>query len=584
MSDSNNPPKEAAAGSSGPRFNISTPSNVGRSYVNNSPVFPGYGSGTNAANAANAANATSANNANNVTNPTVATNATAQSDTTDSDCVDPSDSLGIHPQRMPDGHHFDKTIPLLIQPDSLVSRTYPLLHRVIAGRLRTSLALRGGRPVSRCSHKYSLGASRMIQKKYRPDSHCFQMNVRREPSRSRKLDENQKAEERLAGMCKRLRRTVRLSGRIGSGGFGTVFLAHKHTPNGQANFAIKVQEHNTIATMEFVGQTENEMMFFEEGGNVRYIPREAMIMLLLTRSPRFPTLHSVYTEKDKIAIVMSACMDYDTLQLSEAMNEWDNAWAVEGFHLRTPTKKPRLNELEACKVSTQLLEAFAYLRDMNLTYDDLSYRNYLVGENLDTELIDFGLMGFGLNDRDFMNPFYTYLFWQEYQLPPEVAVELLKPERRKQVRETPGGIVHVNCRNDTRQTALWKYAVEVFCLLHGYAPWEDPKYDRAIGTVGDFAVKIINNRYKEPHESYDQGKRWDAAYARRKRMINEELAVREDLSQDCVDALRTMLQRDPEQRPRLSELTSFPWFGQWAYHIDRLFERPDIPRECFERR
>jgi serine/threonine protein kinase len=161
-----------------------------------------------------------------------------------------------------------------------------------------------------------------------------------------------------------------------------VFLAHKNTPHGQANFAIKVHEHNTIATMED-GLHGTEMIFFEEGGKVRYIPCEAMIMLLLTRSPRFPTLHSVYTEKDKVAIVMSACMDYDTLQLSKGMKETDKVWAVEGSHLRTPEKEPRLNELQACKVSTQLLEAIAYLRDMNITYDDLSYRNYLVGENLD---------------------------------------------------------------------------------------------------------------------------------------------------------------------------------------------------------
>lgn len=161
-----------------------------------------------------------------------------------------------------------------------------------------------------------------------------------------------------------------------------MFLAHKNTPHGQANFAIKINEHNTIAAMDD-GSHVAEMMFFEEGGKVRYIPCEAMIMLLLTRSPRFPILHSVYTEKDKVAIVMSACIDYDTLQLSNGMQETDQVWAIEGGHLRTRGKEPRLNELQAGKVSTQLLEAIAYLRDMNITYDDVSYRNYLVGENLE---------------------------------------------------------------------------------------------------------------------------------------------------------------------------------------------------------
>ncbi|GFF45851.1 serine/threonine-protein kinase KIN4 [Aspergillus udagawae] len=580
MSDSNNTPKEAAANSSGPRFGSYTPQKDARSYVNNSPVFNPDDSGTDRTNETSGTNANNATNTNNATNPTVAPNATAYSDTTDSDGAGPTDDVGIDLQSMPgDTRRFDKIIPLLIQPESAVSERFPLLHRVIAGRLKTSLDLRGGRRVSRCSHKYGLGASTLNQtKKHRPDSHAFQMRVASFIQRSRAGHATVNA--RLKGMCQRLRRKVRLSGCIGSGGFGTVFLAHKNTPHGQANFAIKVHEHNTIATMED-GLHGTEMMFFEEGGKVRYIPCEAMIMLLLTRSPRFPTLHSVYTEKDKVAIVMSACMDYDTLQLSKGMKETDKVWAVEGSHLRTPEKEPRLNELQACKVSTQLLEAIAYLRDMNITYDDLSYRNYLVGENLDTQLIDFGIMGFGLDDLDFMENSHTYVFWQEYQLPPEVAIELLKPQLREHIRNKTHGIAQVKCRKDTRQAALWNYAVEVFCLLHGYAPWEDPEWDDQIRTVGEFAFKLIDGRWQEPPELHDEGPRWDAAYARRKRMINEELAIREDLSQDCVDALRTMLQRDPKQRPRLSELISLPWFGQWAYHDDRLFERPDIPRECF---
>ncbi|KAH3304146.1 hypothetical protein KXW39_000777 [Aspergillus fumigatus] len=581
MSDSNNTPKEAAAGRPGLRFGTYTPRGVTPredtlSYAQNSPVFNPDDSGTDGTNGTNDTNGT---NASNATNLAVAPNDTTASDT-DSDGVGPTANLDINPQRMPaDTRRLDKIIPLLIQPGSAVSERFPLLHRVIAGRLKTSLDLRGGRRVSRCSHKYGLGAATLHQtKKHRPDSHTFQTKVARSIGRSR--GGRATANARIQGMCRKLRRKVRLSGCIGSGGFGTVFLAHKNTPHGQANFAIKINEHNTIAAVDD-GSHVAEMMFFEEGGKVRYIPCEAMIMLLLTRSPRFPTLHSVYTEKDKVAIVMSACIDYDTLQLSNGMQETDQVWAIEGGHLRTRGKEPRLNELQACKVSTQLLEAIAYLRDMNITYDDVSYRNYLVGENLETQLIDFGIMGFGLDDRDFLENSHTYVFWQEYLLSPEVAIELLKPQWRLHVRNTTRGIAQVKCRNDTRQTSLWNYAVEVFCLLHGYAPWEDPEWDDEIRTIGEFACRLINGRWQEPPELYDEGPRWDAAYARRKRMINEELAVREDLSQDCVDALRTMLQRDPKQRPRLSELISFPWFGQWAYHGDKLFRRPDIPREYF---
>jgi hypothetical protein len=227
MSDSNNTPKEAAAGSPGLRFDSYTPRGVTPrgdtlSYAQNSPVFNPDDSGTGGTNGTNGTNCT---NANNATNPSVAPNDTARSDTTDSDRVGPTDNLGINPQRMPaDTRRFDKIIPLLIQPESAVSERFPLLHRVIAGRLKTSLDLRGGRRVSRCSHKYGLGAAALNQtKKHRPDSHTFQTKVTRSIERSRGGRATVNA--RLQGMCHKLRRKVRLSGCIGSGGMSTCFFS-----------------------------------------------------------------------------------------------------------------------------------------------------------------------------------------------------------------------------------------------------------------------------------------------------------------------------------------------------------------------
>lgn len=227
MSDSNNPPKEAkeaAAGSSGPRFVSGASPQVPRlPYAQQSPVYNPDDSGTDGTNGTNANNATDANNA---TNPTVAPNGTTPSDMTDWDGIGPLDDpgCGIDPARMPaDTRRFDKIIPVLIAPDSAVSDRFPLLHRVIAGRLKTSLDLRGGRRVSRCSHAYSLGPRVLNQnqkEKYRPDSHAFQTKVVSSSRRTSSGRDN----ARLEGMCKKLRRRVRISGCIGSGGMSTCSL------------------------------------------------------------------------------------------------------------------------------------------------------------------------------------------------------------------------------------------------------------------------------------------------------------------------------------------------------------------------
>lgn len=67
---------------------------------------------------------------------------------------------------------------------------------------------------------------------------------------------------------------------------------------------------------------------------------------------------------------------------------------------------------------------------------------------------------------------------------------------------------------------------------------------------------------------------------RRDRVINEELPIDENLSQDCVDVLRAMFTKDPEKRPTLHGLASFPWFqGHWMN--EGAFRRPaaDFPED-----
>jgi serine/threonine protein kinase len=63
-------------------------------------------------------------------------------------------------------------------------------------------------------------------------------------------------------------------------------------------------------------------------------------------------------------------------------DDWPFIHNYVGLHLMQK-KKPPLNEIQACKIASQLLEAMVYLLDMHLVHDDLSHRNYLVEENLD---------------------------------------------------------------------------------------------------------------------------------------------------------------------------------------------------------
>lgn len=130
-------------------------------------------------------------------------------------------------------------------------------------------------------------------------------------------------------------------------------------------------------------------------------------------------------------------------------------------------------------------------------------------------------------------------------------------------------VKRVECPHDLRQEMLWKFGVLIYLLLHGHAPWERPSYDGRIGTVTeDYAT--------------DKTKIWGQAM-RRQRILNEELTVREDLSQDCVDVIRFMLGKKVEDRPRsVVELAGMPWFqGHYVDYPPETFERPELPR--FER-
>jgi len=173
-------------------------------------------------------------------------------------------------------------------------------------------------------------------------------------------------------------------------------------------------------------------------------------------------------------------------------------------------------------------------------------------------LLDFGIVDFALDgDRDFWHNTYQWIPYQEYQITPELAIELKKPFWDEMRRNTPEKAQHVHLPHDRHVCNLWKFGVLVYDLLHGYCPWEEPEWNENIGSIRDW----LDNRVRS------KGRSERRILERRDRIINGELPIDENLSQDCIDVLRAMLTKDINKRPTLRQLASFPWFqGHWVDH------------------
>ncbi|KZF26962.1 kinase-like protein [Xylona heveae TC161] len=231
----------------------------------------------------------------------------------------------------------------------------------------------------------------------------------------------------------------------------------------------------------------------------------------------------------------------------------------------TREKKPLLSEVQVCKIMSQLLEALLYLNDRRIAHEDLSVRNFLVNEQLDAKLIDFGYADVKLYDVEYAGVLPPNNPWIEDMISPEIVIGIVKhqynaesPSKRMRTRDT----VYPPIATDHRTVLLWRFACIAYTLLHGYAPWdvEDPSLE-------SFPVHSGWSRqeYSDHLPIID---------ARRTRIINEELPIHERLSPECAEVLNAMLHQDPEQRPMLEELATFPWFQGWYHDSGAEFVRP----------
>jgi serine/threonine protein kinase len=129
---------------------------------------------------------------------------------------------------------------------------------------------------------------------------------------------------------------------------------------------------------------------------------------------------------------------------------------------------------------------------------------------------------------------------------PELAEELTLDIHSAEVQREGEIIIPFNY--DARKVCLWKFAVSVFGMLHGYWPWDNPPesgvHDSLMAYRGGVDARVFN---------------------RRRRMIHEPLPIADHLSDDCKDLLRLMFSKKPEDRPLISRLRGHPWFQKWKY-------------------
>ncbi|KAJ5098676.1 hypothetical protein N7532_005677 [Penicillium argentinense] len=459
---------------------------------------------------------------------------------------------------------FPMLVNRLLDPADPLAQKHWHLHLTLRYRMENAFIARGDKPVSRCEHVVFEG-----YQGGRSDELAFQQNE--DPVLIHRIDptfRGETAADRLQSMCPEVTKVhFQVFGVAGSGTFGTVFVAQERgeegsDPRALKYVAVKAERHNTLLADRMDDRYSPGMVLLhEKSEELHYIPVEAFILFLLTTSDRFPTLDSVYVHDQYQAIVMSSCVDITPDMDPNSYPSGAIFKPFQGQYLINLDHTPLLDEMEACKVASHLLQGMLELADMNLYHNDISVLNFVVGQDLSVTIFDVANCAFGFEEEDYIAP-WSYLPFQEYQMAPELAESLAHVGWFKK---------RVRYSDDLRKWAMWKLGVIIYGILHGYWPWD---------TERDGHVNLLD-WYKVPGES-----EVTRVIRRRKRIMNDPLPLNESLSQDCKDVLQAMLAKNPYDRPALRELASnFPWFRQWTY-ANRVWRRPFSQRfynECWKK-
>ncbi|PGH03417.1 serine/threonine protein kinase [Helicocarpus griseus UAMH5409] len=427
-----------------------------------------------------------------------------------------SDHKAESPRQAPSEQIFDFV-------DGNYTRDQRSLYRIYKRRRKA-----GPKHVSRCSDRIPIGEClEGRERAVRTDSLKYQTFEGSTKYHASINSARENIEPFFQKICPLLKDRFIIYGHHGIGTYDVIFAARERYPQPNCrpkHFVIKMEAHRPVIRD---GAPGIGVYAEQHRAPPRYIQMEAIIMQLVSQCPRFPRLDSVYLHQDFQAIVMEADTSCFTPEQIDRSREITRSPVPRLKSCLQPgerlidRKKPLLNEIQACKVASQLLEGIMYLMDLNISHDDLSHRNYLVDRYLNRR-------------RNLRAPL--------------------------QIHQTLHGDVSLYLPHDIRVNHLWKFGVLVYDLLHGYSPWELPG---AVSEVGD--VKAINVHERARFQVLLEQRRW--------RILNEELPVDEKLSQDCVDVLKAMLAKEVVDRPALGELVSFPWFqGHWVDHAVSEFE------------
>jgi serine/threonine protein kinase len=112
--------------------------------------------------------------------------------------------------------------------------------------------------------------------------------------------------------------------------------------------------------------------------------------------------------------------------------------------------------------------------------------------------------------------------------------------------------------HDIRHQVLWKFGVILYGILHGFWPWDTPPPGGHQEDLLDYDGNFHNRR----------------VHTRRWNIINRDLPIDANLSQDSRDVLQAMFSKHPGDRPTLPKLMTFSWFSKWVDEDQQFWRRP----------
>jgi calcium/calmodulin-dependent protein kinase I len=263
---------------------------------------------------------------------------------------------------------------------------------------------------------------------------------------------------------------------IGVGGFSVVKEATSRVDG--EKFAVKIIEKNAIKD------------------ELKLVKREVDVMKK-TKHPNILQLHEIFEDDEYVYIVMELI---DGSELFDRIVE-------KGFY----------SERDAVNIVRQIVEAVAYLHDINIVHRDLKPENLLCsgsGENEIVKIADFGLSKFHSGTDKLMTSCGT---------PGYVAPEVLLSE------------VYDN------SVDMWGIGVITYILLAGYPPFYDEN-NRDDDTA--LFEKVIHVEYDFDDECWDE------------------------ISELARDFIKSLLIKDPSDRLSAKQALKHEWFSSEPPQVD----------------